>query len=95
MSQVPVNIVYPIDGGVYPKSDPTCKAKSLYFNASFSVTCGGGAHNVTWGFDGATLAKAEFYDQFTAQFTWKLAAGTHQFWVKSDCGGAAVKFEIT
>lgn len=62
MSQVPVNIVYPIDGGTHPISDPECKVKSAYFNASFSVTCGGGPRSVKWGFDGASLGSAKFYN---------------------------------
>ncbi len=91
----PVNIVYPIDGANYPIQDATCKPLSAYFTASFSCTCAGGAHTVEWGFDSSTLAKAEFYDQFSSQFVWKLPAGGHNFWVKADCGSATVKFTIT
>ena len=94
MSQIHVNIVYPIDGGSYPITDPNCQVKSAYFTASFGTTCAGGPHSVKWGFDGNSLAGAEFYDQFSAQFTWKLPAGTHTFHVVSDCGKAEVKFEI-
>jgi hypothetical protein len=94
MSQSPVNIVYPIDGATYPIIDPACKVKSAYFTASFGATCGGGSHGVKWGCDAATLGSAKFYDQFSAQFTWKLAAGAHTFWVESDCGKAKVKFTI-
>lgn len=94
MSQSPVNIVYPINGATYPISDPDCKVKSAYFTASFSTTCAGGPHDVTWGFDSTTLGNAKFYDQYSAQFTWKLPAGTHTFWVKSSCGHGEVKFNI-
>ena len=94
MSQIPVNIVYPIDGGSYPIVDPDCRVKSAYFTASFGTTCAGGPHSVKWGFDGNSIAGAEFYDQFSAQFTWKLPAGTHTFHVVSDCGKGEVKFEI-
>ncbi|MEK6406107.1 MAG: hypothetical protein AABN34_04000 [Acidobacteriota bacterium] len=94
MSQSPVNIVYPINGATYPISDPDCKVKSAYFTASFSTTCAGGPHAVKWGFGTVTLGDAKFYDQFSGQFTWKLPAGAHNFWVKSDCGQADVKFKI-
>ena len=94
MSQSPVNIVYPIDGGTYPITDPDCKVRSAYFTSSFSTTCSGGPHTVKWGFDGNSIGGAEFYDQFSGQFTWKLPSGTHTFEVSSDCGTAEVKFEI-
>lgn len=94
MGQHAVNIVYPIDGEKFPKIDPACKLKSAYFAASFSVTCSGGPHNVKWGFDRGTQGEASFYDEFSAQFTWKLPPGTHTFWVVSDCGKNQVKFEI-
>jgi hypothetical protein len=93
MGQHAVNIVYPINGEKFPKTDPACKLKSAYFAASFSVTCSGD-HNVSWGFNAQTLGKASFYDEFSAQFTWKLPAGAHTFWVESDCGKNAVKFKI-
>jgi hypothetical protein len=94
MSQSPVNIVYPIDGASYPIIDPDCKVKSAYFTASFGATCAGGPRNVKWGVDTSSLGSAKFYDQFSAQFTWKLPAGTHTFWVESACGNAKVKFTI-
>ncbi len=90
-----VHIVYPIDGATYPITDPSCKIKSAYFTASFSVTCGGGSHWVSWGFDGKLLGKeVRFYDMFSAQFVWKLPAGRHTFHVESDCGEAKVEFQI-
>ena len=94
MSQSPVNIVYPIDGGTYPITGPDCKVESAYLTASFGTTCAGGPHNVEWGFDASTLGKGKFYDQFSAQFTWKLPAGAHTFWVKSACGNGKVKFKV-
>jgi hypothetical protein len=94
MGQHAVNIVYPIQGEKFPKIDPACKIKSAYFTASFSVTCSGGPHKVAWGFDGKTLGKASFYDQFSAQFTWKLPAGSHTFHVESDCGANKIAFDI-
>ena len=94
MSQSPVNIVYPIDGGTYPIIDADCKVKSAYFTASFGVTCAGGPRSVKWGVDGTSLGSAKFYDQFSAQFTWKLPAGSHTFFVDSSCGSGKVKFKI-
>ena len=94
MGQHAVNIVYPIDGEKFPKMDPGCKLRSAYFAASFGVTCSGGPHAVKWGCDGRTLGKASYYDEFSAQCTWKLPAGMHKFWVETDCGKNAVKFEI-
>lgn len=94
MSQSPVNIVYPIDGASYPIVDADCKVKSAYFTASFGVTCAGGPRSVKWGVNSTSLGSAKFYDQFSAQFTWKLPAGTHSFWVESSCGNAKVKFKI-
>jgi hypothetical protein len=92
---VPVNIVYPIAGATYPIADPACGAKSAYFNSSFSATCPGGPHTVKWGFDGTNLGSATFYDQFTAQFTYKLPAGGHVFHVDAGrCGQEKVKFNI-
>jgi hypothetical protein len=90
----PVNIVYPIKGEHYPKSDPGCKIKSAYITASFSTTCQGGPRTVSWGFDGTTIGRARFYDQFTAQFVHKLPAGPHTFWVKSSCGEERVEFVV-
>jgi hypothetical protein len=94
--QVKVNIVYPINGAIYPMTDPASGVlKSAYFTASFSVTCGGGGHKVEWGFDNApALGKAMFYDQTSIQFVHKLPGGSHLFWVKSDCGENRVKFRI-
>ena len=94
--QVTVNIVYPINGATYPIMDPSpVGIKSTYFTSSFSVTCAGGGHNVKWGFDGtAALGNSSFYDQTSVQFVHKLPAGSHVFWVKSDCGKNRVKFTI-
>jgi hypothetical protein len=94
-AQAPVNIVYPIDGGVYPIMDPAPGPLfSAYFTSSFSVTCQGGQHTVKWGFDSTTVGSATFYDQFSAQFVHKLPGGHHTFWVSSDCGDSRVKFDI-
>ena len=94
--QVKVNIVYPINGASYPRTDPAPgPLKSAYFTASFSVTCGGGPHTAKWGFDNApALGNAKFYDQTSIQFVHKLPGGKHVFWVKSDCGENGVKFRI-
>lgn len=94
--QVKVNIVYPINGASYPNTDaPVGKLNSAYFTASFSVTCGGGGHNVKWGFDNLPpLGSSTFYDQTSIQFVHKLPGGSHVFWVKSDCGENKVKFSI-
>jgi hypothetical protein len=93
--QVKVNIVYPINGAIYPITDPAPgPLKSAYFTASFSVTCGGD-HKVQWGFDALpALGSSTFYDQTSVQFVHKLPGGGHVFWVKSSCGENSVKFRI-
>lgn len=90
----PVNIVYPINGETYPKVDPGGGHKSAYLTFSFSTTCSGGPHDVKWGVNNDTLGSARFYDQLSAQFVWKLPAGTHVFWAKSDCGEDRVEFKV-
>jgi hypothetical protein len=88
MANAPFNIVYPIDGGTYPITNPPVgRLKSAYVTASFGVTCGGGPISISWGFDKQTIGKARAYDQFTAQFVWKLPGGKHKFWVRTVCGG--------
>lgn len=93
---MPVHIVYPISGASYPIIDPDCAIKSAYFTVSFSVTCQGGPYHVKWGVDSQDLGSAMFYDQLSSQSVYKLANGSHDFWVKADsrCGEADVKFEI-
>jgi hypothetical protein len=94
-AQAPVNIVYPIDGDVYPITGPAPGVlQSAYFTSSFSVTCQGGQHTVKWGFDGNTVGTATFYDMYSAQFVHKLPGGNHIFWVNSDCGDSRVKFSV-
>lgn len=94
-AQAPVNIVYPIHGGVYPITNPAPgPLLSAYFTSSFSVTCSGGPYNVKWGFDVTTVGTATFYDQYSTQFVHKLPGGNHLFWVISDCGDSRVKFDI-
>ena len=94
-AQAPVNIVYPINGGTYPITNPAPGVLfSAYFTSSFSVTCQGGAHSVKWGFDGTTVGSASFYDMFSAQFVHKLPGGWHTFTVSSDCGNSSVRFYI-
>lgn len=94
--QAPVNIVYPVDGGTYPIVDPGPggRVSSAYLTFSFGVTCPGGGQAVKWGVDNDTLGEARYYDQFSAQFVMKIAGGTHQFWVKTDCGQGEVKFLV-
>src|SRR5882724_8817388 len=95
MANVPVNIVYPINGDAYPITDPgSGPLRSAYFTASFSVTCGGGAHSVKWGFDDNGIGSSEFYDQISVQFVHKLPGGEHVFFVTSDCGDDKVEFAI-
>ena len=95
MAQTPVNIVYPISGGVYPITNPAPgPLDSAYFTSSFSVTCSGD-HTVEWGFDnGPAVGSATFYDQFSGQFVHKLGGGNHVFWVTSSCGDSKVRFRI-
>ncbi len=94
LAQVPVNIVYPINGAGYPITDPAVSGlKSAYFTASFGATCGGD-HKIRWGFDGSTLGSTVFYDQISVQFVHKLPGGKHQLWVKADCGSDEVTFAI-
>lgn len=91
----PVNIVYPIQGGTYPISDPPLQgAKSAYLTFSFSVTKGGGSNRVKWGVNNQTLGEAYYYDMFSAQFVWKLAGGKHEFWVQGDSGSDSVTFKV-
>lgn len=91
----PVNIVYPINGGSYPISDPnTPNLNSAYLTFSFSVTKSGGSYDVEWGVDNQTLGKATYYDMFSAQFVWKLPGGRHEFWVKGDSGSDSVTFNV-
>lgn len=96
MANVPVNIVYPINGATYPLVDPqpADPISSLYQPFSFSTTCPGGGHMVQWGVDGDTLGEARFYDEFSAQFVMKIAGGTHVFWVRSSCGENRVEFRV-
>jgi len=95
-AQAAVNIVYPINGGIYPITGPAPgPLASAYFTSSFSVTCAGGGHNVQWGFDaGPAVGSSTFYDQTSVQFVHKLPGGNHTFWVTSDCGGSQVPFRI-
>ena len=91
----PVNIVYPINGGSYPISDPAgVNLNSAYLTFSFSVTRSGGSNTVEWGVDNQTLGSAKYYDMYSAQFVWKLAGGTHEFWVRGDSGSDSVKFTV-
>ena len=99
MANAPINIVYPIDGGTYPRQNPAAgPLNSAYITASFGLTLGGGPAKVTWGFDRTQLGKAKFYDQYTTQQVWKLAGGRHRFWVKAEKGGStfsdSVKFKV-
>lgn len=90
---IPVNIVYPIHGGSYPVG---CKTGggAAHVTFSFGATCSGGMHMAEWGVDGNTHGKAEFYDQMSAQYVMKIAAGTHVFWVRTSCGQDEVKFQV-
>ena len=90
----PVNIVYPIQGESFPKIDPRPNLQSAYVTFSFSVTKSGGPYNVKWGVNNQTLGEATYYDQFSAQFVWKLPGGKNEFWVKGDSGSDAVTFTV-
>jgi len=90
-----VTIVYPMDGGTYPITDPAPGAlRSHYFTASFSVTCQGD-HDVKWGFDGSPVGENRFYDMVSVQQVWKLPGGKHEFYVDAGrCGSERVTFAI-
>ena len=90
----PVNIVYPIQGGTFPKTDPAGNVQSAYVTFSFSVTKGGGSYDVEWGVDNQTLGQAKYYDMYSAQFVWKLPGGKHEFWVRGDSGSDSVSFMV-
>lgn len=96
MANAPANIVYPIHGGTYPISDPAAPPplSSAYVTFSFGVTCEGGPHRVEWGVDGQTFGRGEYYDQLSAQFVQKIEGGSHEFWVRTDCGEDGVKFNV-
>ena len=96
MASPSIKIVYPIPGETYPKCDPHSKVKSAYFTASFSMTKSGGPYTVKWWFDGARrpLGTATFYDEISCQFTYKLPAGRHVFYVQSGTETAKTPFII-
>ncbi|XCN72311.1 MAG: hypothetical protein Q3M24_18715 [Candidatus Electrothrix aestuarii] len=95
MEQSTVKIVYPIAGSAYPIVEADSLAASAYITASFSITLAGGPHKVKWGFDKELVGNAIFYDQFSAQFVWNLAAGEHTFSVASEDGSKElVQFEV-
>ncbi len=93
-----VTIVYPVDEGTYPITDPGPGPLFYsYLTASFSVTCAGGPNVVEWGFDDTVVGSTRFYDQISEQQVWKLEGGRHRFWVDAGpyCGGdESVRFEI-
>ena len=94
-AQVPVNIVYPIDGSTVPLTDPAPgPLSSAYITVSFGVTCGGD-ESVEWGFDAfPPIGQARFYDQISVQQVYKLTGGPHVFWVKA-CGTSdQVQFQV-
>lgn len=90
----PVNIVSPIQGDSFPKVDPRPNHNSAYVTFSFSVTKTGGSYDVQWGVDNQTLGNASYYDMFSAQVSWKLSGGKHEFWVKGDSGSDSVVFTV-
>lgn len=71
-----VNIVYPIQFHSYDEN---------LVELSFSTTCRGGNHIVSWYVDGAYVSSMSFYDQTSMQFTYRVPNGAHDFTVKS-CG---------
>ncbi len=86
-----INIVYPINGGSYPRTDPvTGSLRSAYLTFSFSLTSGGGPVTVTWGVNRSQLGEARFYDQYSTQQVWKVRGGRHRFWVRAKRGGTIV-----
>lgn len=95
MKQAVIRIVYPIEGAAYPIIESDSLASSAHITASFSITSAGGPHKVKWGFDKELIGTTSFYDHFSAQFTWNLAAGEHTFCVASDDGKRTlIRFEV-
>lgn len=83
MANAPVNIVYPIEGGTYPRTDPPAAGlDSAYVALSFSATRGGGPYVAHWTVDGDSLGETSFYDEVSVQQTWKLPGGKHRFSVE-------------
>jgi hypothetical protein len=61
-----------------------------------SSPLGGGTHKVQWGFDGQKpIGTSGFYDQTSIQFVHKLPGGSHEYWMKADCGDNRVKFRLS
>jgi hypothetical protein len=90
MANTPVNIVYPIESGTYPITDPAAsKLNSAYISLSFSATRGGGPYIVCWTVDGDQLGEAKFYDEISVQQVWKLPGGKHRFDVEMRQPGTA------
>ena len=89
MANAAVNIVYPIDGETYPKTDPATSLVSAYIALSFSATRSGGPYIACWTIDSDELGEAKFYDEISVQQVWKLPAGKHKFCVEVRQPGAA------
>ncbi len=90
MANAPVNIVYPIDGGTYPITNPAASSlKSAYISLSFSATRSGGPYIVSWTVNDDELGEAKFYDQISVQQVWKLPGGKHRFYVEMRQPGTA------
>ena len=96
MAGAPVNIVYPIDGGTYPRTAPAPgKLQSAYVTLSFCRTLPGGPAGVSWGVDRSELGQARCYDQYSTQQVWKLSGGKHRFWVKAKSGGTTHNDQVS
>ena len=90
MANAPVNIVYPIQGGTYPITDPAATSlSSAYIALSFSATRGGGPYIACWTVDDDNLGEARFYDEVSVQQVWKLPGGKHRFYVEIRQPGTA------
>jgi len=80
-----VNIVYPIQFHSYDEN---------LVELSFSTTCPGGNHIVSWYVDGVYISSMSFYDQTSMQFTYRVSNGAHDFTVKSCGTGETVQFNV-
>jgi len=84
MVNAPVNIALPVNNTTI----------NNYFTSSFTATCPGGMHTVSWYLDSTLVGSATFYNSTNMNFLHKLASGWHTLTVKSSCGSDKVTFYV-